>query len=127
MLPSHGHWYCSFKTIRAAEIHKAKESGFIHGVKLYPAGATTNSEFGVTSMDKVDNALKAMVEARMPLLVHGEVTDAAVDLFDREKVFIETILQPLVAKYPDLRIVMEHITTEGYPDSPHQFHSFLYL
>jgi dihydroorotase len=83
-------------------------------VKLYPAGATTNSEFGVTSLERVDMALAAMAEVGLPLLVHGEVTDSAVDLFDRESVFIETILKPLIAKHPQLRVVMEHITTEGH-------------
>ncbi len=94
-----------------AEIEKAKASGFIHAVKLYPAGATTNSDSGVTSFDKVMPTLEKMAEAGMPLLVHGEVTDAAVDVFDREAVFIDTILQPLIARLPQLKVVMEHITT----------------
>ena len=94
-----------------AEIEAARTSGFIHAVKLYPAGATTNSDSGVTSFDKVMPTLEKMAELGLPLLVHGEVTDPDVDVFDREAVFIDTILQPLVARLPQLKIVMEHITT----------------
>ncbi len=94
-----------------SEIEKAKASGFIKAVKLYPAGATTNSDSGVTSFDKVMPTLEKMAEAGIPLLVHGEVTDPAIDVFDREAVFIDTILQPLVARLPQLKVVMEHITT----------------
>jgi dihydroorotase len=97
----------------AAEIRKAKECGFVHAVKLYPAGATTNSEFGVTSLTRVESALSALEEVGLPLLLHGEVTDGSVDLFDREKVFIDTVLSPLIEKYPNLKVVLEHITTEG--------------
>jgi len=95
----------------AAEIGKAKASGLVHAVKYYPAGATTNSDNGVTTIDKVYPVLEAMVEADMPLLIHGEVTDPDIDIFDREQVFIDTVLLPLVARYPTLRIVLEHITT----------------
>jgi len=96
----------------AEEIHRAKASGLIHGVKLYPAGATTNSDSGVTSLERCADALAAMQEVGMPLLTHAEVTDADVDVFDREKVFIERHMQSLVAKYPNLKVVFEHITTK---------------
>lgn len=95
----------------ADEIIQAKQSGIVHGVKLYPAGATTNSDSGVTSLDKCANALQAMQEVGMPLLAHAEVTDADVDVFDREKVFIDRHMKPLLAKYPYLKVVFEHITT----------------
>lgn len=95
----------------ADEIAKAKASGFVHGVKLYPAGATTNSDSGVTSLDKCSAALAAMEKHGMPLLVHAEVTDAEIDVFDREKVFIDRHMRPLVARYPALKVVFEHITT----------------
>jgi dihydroorotase len=95
----------------AVEIRRAKQSGVIHGIKLYPAGATTNSDSGVTRLDHTYPALEAMQEAGLPLLVHGEVTGAEVDIFDRERVFIERQLAPLVERYPALRIVFEHITT----------------
>jgi dihydroorotase len=94
------------------EILRAKQSGFIHAVKLYPAGATTNSDSGVTDMRKVEPTLRAMAELKLPLLVHGEVTDPAVDVFDRERVFIETVLVPLLDRVPDLKVVLEHITTK---------------
>ena len=94
-----------------AEIRKAKASGFVHAVKLYPAGATTNSDFGVSDVNKAMPALEAMAETGLPLLVHGEVTDPAIDVFDREAVFIEQVFQPLLAKLPALRVVFEHITT----------------
>ena len=80
----------------AEEIRKAKQSGIVHAVKLYPAGATTNSDAGVTNLRKTYAALEAMQECGMPLLVHGEVTDSAIDVFDREAVFIERVLQPLL-------------------------------
>ena len=92
-------------------IRDAKASGIVYGLKLYPAGATTNSDKGVTDIKNIYPALEAMQEEGLLLLVHGEVTDAAIDIFDREKVFIETILKPLSTKYPDLKIVLEHITT----------------
>ena len=100
----------------AEEIAKAKASGLIHGVKLYPAGATTNSDSGVTSLDKCTPALEAMEKLGMPLLVHAEVTDSDVDVFDRERVFIERNMIPLLKKFPALKIVFEHITTKDAAD-----------
>jgi dihydroorotase len=100
----------------AEEISRAKASGIIHGVKLYPAGATTNSDSGVTSLDKCASALEAMEKLGMPLLAHAEVTDADVDVFDRERVFIERHMIPLLKKYPALKIVFEHITTKDAAD-----------
>lgn len=94
-----------------SEIIRAKESAVIYGVKLYPAGATTNSDAGVTDIAKCYNTLAAMERNNLPLLVHGEVTDADVDVFDREKVFIDRVLAPLTRHFPDLRIVFEHVTT----------------
>jgi len=96
----------------AAEIKKAKASGMAHAVKLYPAGATTNSDAGVTDIRKTYPALQAMQECGMPLLVHGEVTEPTVDIFDREAVFIERVLQPLLKDMPELRVVFEHVTTQ---------------
>ncbi len=96
---------------RAEEIRKAKASGSVHAVKLYPAGATTNSDAGVTDLRKTYAALDEMQRLGLPLLVHGEVTDPAVDVFDREAVFIERVLQPLLKDLPKLRVVFEHITT----------------
>jgi dihydroorotase len=96
---------------RPAEIHKAKASGIVSAVKYYPAGATTNSDSGVTDIRKCIDVLQAMAETGMPLLIHGEVTDPQVDVFDREKVFIERTLIALVQKLPGLKMVMEHITT----------------
>ena len=94
-----------------AEIARAKASGLVHGVKLYPAGATTNSDSGVTDLAKCAAALEEMEKQDVPLLVHGEVTDPGVDVFDREKVFIDAILAPLVQRFPGLRVVLEHVTT----------------
>lgn len=93
------------------EIVKARHSGFVHAVKLYPAGATTNSDFGVTDLKHCRAVLAAMQREDLVLCVHGEVTDAAIDVFDREKVFIDEVLIPLRRDFPDLRIVFEHITT----------------
>ncbi len=93
------------------EIVEASRSGFVLAVKYYPAGATTNSDAGVSNIRKCMGVFKAMAHTRMPLLIHGEVTDPQVDVFDREKVFIERILMPLVQQLPDLKIVLEHITT----------------
>ncbi|MBV8046226.1 MAG: dihydroorotase [Paludibacterium sp.] len=93
------------------EIRRARESGFVHGVKLYPAGATTNADAGVTAIERVMPALEAMAAQGLPLLVHGEVTDPAVDVFDREAVFIDRVLAPLMRRLPTLRVVFEHITT----------------
>jgi len=96
----------------ADEIRRAADSGFVKAVKLYPAGATTNSDAGVTDLAKCDAALAEMEKLGMPLLVHGEVTDPAIDIFDRENVFIEAVLKPLLASRPGLRVVFEHITTK---------------
>lgn len=93
-----------------ADIAAAKEAGVV-ACKLYPAGATTNSASGVTDIDKILPTLEAMAELGVLLLVHGEVTDAPIDIFDREKVFIDRILAPLHARLPQLKIVLEHITT----------------
>jgi len=98
------------------EIRRAKDSGFIHGVKLYPAGATTNSDAGVTALEKTYPALEAMQEVGIPLLVHGEVTEGTVDIFDREHEFIDRQLRPLMTQLPGLRIVFEHITTREAVD-----------
>jgi len=94
------------------EIKRAKDSGFIYAAKLYPAGATTNSEQGVTSVKNLYPVLEAMQDIGMPLLIHGEVTDSNVDIFDREAIFIDQILSDLVARFTHLKIVLEHITTE---------------
>lgn len=93
------------------EIRKAKASGKVVAAKLYPAGATTNSDSGVTSAKKIYPVLQAMQEVGMLLLVHGEVTTHEIDIFDREKVFLDTVLAPIVADFPQLKIVLEHITT----------------
>lgn len=98
------------------EIIAARKSCFIKGLKLYPAGATTNSDAGVTDIRLCDAALEEMQKAGLPLLIHGEVTDPAVDVFDREDVFIEKILQPLTQRFPELKIVFEHITTKQAAD-----------
>jgi dihydroorotase len=95
----------------AEEIRKAKQSGIVHAVKLYPAGATTNSDAGVTDLRNTYAALEEMQACGMPLLVHGEVTTSDIDIFDREAVFIERVLEPLLNDLPDLRVVFEHITT----------------
>jgi dihydroorotase len=95
----------------ADEIERARGSGRIFAVKYYPAGATTNSDSGVTDLRRCDEVFAAMAACGMPLLVHGEVTDPDVDIFDREKVFIEHVLAPLVERHPTLRVVLEHITT----------------
>lgn len=94
------------------DVEEAKASGFVKAFKLYPAGATTNSDSGVTSLDKCAAALAAMESLGVPLLVHAEVTDADVDVFDRERVFIDRHMKPLLTKYPKLKIVFEHITTK---------------
>ncbi len=94
-----------------AEIARAKESGYVVAGKLYPAGATTNADSGVTDLRRLYPALEAMQRCGMPLLAHGEVTDPTVDIFDREAVFIESALIPLTRDFPALKIVLEHITT----------------
>jgi dihydroorotase len=93
------------------EIARAKLSGRVHGVKLYPAGATTHSDAGVTRLSRCFRALEKMEEVGLPLLVHGESTDPAIDVFDREKAFIEEVLGPTVDRFTGLRVVLEHITT----------------
>jgi dihydroorotase len=98
------------------EIRRAKESGIVHGVKLYPAGATTNSESGVTDLARCARTLEAMQAVDLPLLVHGEVTHAEVDVFDREARFIDEVLEPLRRDFPALRVVFEHITTRQAVD-----------
>jgi dihydroorotase len=100
----------------ADEIERAVESGFVHAVKLYPAGATTNSDAGVTDLGHCYPALEAMQRLGLPLCVHGEVTDPQVDLFDREKAFIDSTLVPLRRDFPALRVVFEHITTQDAAD-----------
>ena len=100
----------------AREIDAAKASGFVHGLKLYPAGATTNSDAGVTDLRKCSAPLARMEKLGVPLLVHGEVTDPAIDVFDREAVFIDHVMQPLLKDFPGLRVVFEHITTKDAAD-----------
>lgn len=98
------------------EIVAAKNSGYVFAAKLYPAGATTNSDSGVTDLQRIDAVLESMQQHGMPLLVHGEVTDAPVDVFDREKIFIERHLSAIVRNFPELKIVFEHITTADAVD-----------
>ncbi|MEN8204508.1 MAG: dihydroorotase [Pseudomonadota bacterium] len=93
------------------DIHEAKASGLVHAVKLYPAGATTHSDAGVTEISKTWNVLEVMEQQGIPLLVHAEVTDTDVDIFDREKVFIDQHLEPLTVRFPALKVVLEHVTT----------------
>ena len=100
----------------ANDVAAAHEGGVIHAVKLYPAGATTNSASGVRNFDKVRGVLEKMAEIGLPLCVHGEVTDAEIDIFDREAVFIDRVLDPLRRATPGLRVVMEHITTANGVD-----------
>jgi len=95
----------------AEDIQAAKATGIVYAAKLYPAGATTNSSSGVTAIKNVYPALQALQDAGMPLLLHGEVTDADIDIFDREKVYLDTVLKPVIADFPNLKIVLEHITT----------------
>ncbi|MFD0858112.1 dihydroorotase [Roseovarius aquimarinus] len=95
----------------AEDVARAHASGLVTAVKLYPAGATTNSASGVTDFARVQGVLERMAEIGLPLCVHGEVTDPAVDIFDREAVFIDRVLDPLRRRVPGLKVVMEHITT----------------
>ncbi|WP_435101639.1 dihydroorotase [Arhodomonas sp. AD133] len=97
----------------AGDIESAAATGHIHAVKLYPAGATTNSDSGVTDLERCDDALAAMADAGMPLLIHGEVTTEGVDIFDREATFLEERLAPLLERHPRLKVVLEHVTTEA--------------
>ena len=96
-----------------AEIDRAKASGFVHACKLYPAGATTNADSGVTDVRRIDAVLERMSALGLPLLVHGEVTARHVDVFDRESRFIDEVLAPTIERFPKLRVVFEHITTRG--------------
>ncbi|GMP67263.1 hypothetical protein CsSME_00027315 [Camellia sinensis var. sinensis] len=99
-------------TTTPEEIKLARDSGVVYAVKLYPAGATTNSQYGATDLfGKCLPVLEEMVKHNMPLLVHGEVTDPEVDIFHRERVFIDTVLRPLIQKFPPLKVAMEHVTT----------------
>ena len=98
------------------DIINASNEDHVYAVKLYPYGATTNSDSGVTSLPKTYTALEQMQKEKMPLLVHGEVTEGGVDIFDRESVFIDSVLSPLVENFPDLKIVLEHITTKEAVD-----------
>jgi dihydroorotase len=98
-------------TTTADEIDRARAAGFIHGVKLYPAGATTHSDAGVTDIKQVYGVLAHLEKVGMPLLVHGESPQAEVDVFDRETHFIDTLLEPLLDRFPKLKVVFEHITT----------------
>jgi len=93
------------------EVRRASASGVVYAIKYYPAGATTHSESGVTDLRRCFNSLEAMAETGLPLLVHGEVTDIQIDVFDRESAFIEHTLGPLVQRFPGLKIVLEHIST----------------
>jgi dihydroorotase len=99
-----------------AEVDRASASGCVHGFKLYPAGATTHSEAGVSDVRRIEPVLARMAELGMVLEVHGEVTDPAVDVFDREARFIERVLAPLAERFAELRIVFEHITTRAAVD-----------
>jgi len=101
---------------RPEDIISAARSGLITAVKLYPAGATTNSESGVRDISRVLPVLEGMAEAGVPLCVHGEVTDSSVDIFDREAVFIDTVLDPIRRKIPQLKVIMEHVTTSNGVD-----------
>jgi dihydroorotase len=96
-----------------AEIDRAVDCGAVYGAKLYPAGATTHSESGVTDIRRLDAVLERMAERDLPLQVHGEVTTAEVDVFDREACFIDTVLEPLVERAPRLRVVFEHVSTRA--------------
>ena len=98
------------------DVEEVSASNEVFAFKLYPAGATTNSDFGVTNLDKCDDVFEAMTKHAVPLLIHGEVTDPSVDIFDRERVFIEVVLLKLRKKHPELKICFEHITTKDAVD-----------
>ena len=98
------------------DIIDASSAKHVYAVKLYPAGTTTNSDSGVTNLQKTHSALDQMQKDNIPLLIHGEVTHSDIDVFDREAVFIETVLEPLIKKFPELKIVLEHITTKDSVD-----------
>ncbi|MBL79000.1 MAG: dihydroorotase [Nitrosomonadaceae bacterium] len=97
---------------KCSEIRKAKSSGVVYGVKFYPAGATTYSDTGVTDITKCFHVLEVMEQEKVPLLVHGEINDPRIDIFDKEKIFIDRVLTTIVRNFPNLRIVFEHITTK---------------
>lgn len=99
------------ETTDADDVTQAAQSGLVKAVKLYPAGATTNSDSGVRDFDRVLGVLERMADIGLPLCVHGEVTDSGIDIFDREAVFIERVLDPLRRRVPELKIIMEHLTT----------------
>jgi dihydroorotase len=103
-------------SIDPAEIERGFTGGVWSAAKLYPAGATTNSDSGVTAIARIEPVLAVMERIGMPLLIHGEVTDTEIDIFDREAVFIERVLQPLLARHPGLKVVLEHITTSDAAD-----------
>jgi len=103
-------------SLALSEIELAAKTDAVHAVKYYPAGATTNSDNGVTAIENVYPVLEKMAELGVPLLLHGEVTDKDTDIFDREALFIENILSPLLERIPNLRIVLEHITTKNSVD-----------
>lgn len=96
---------------RPEEVERARDSGIVYAAKVYPAGATTNSDAGVTDLNRIDAVLETLEKVGLPLLLHGEVTDDAVDVFDREAVFIDRYLTRIVEDFPALRVVLEHITT----------------
>jgi dihydroorotase len=102
------------------DIVNASNEDHVYAVKLYPSGATTNSDSGVTTLSKTYPALEQMQKEGIPLLIHGEVTDVEIDIFDREKVFLDTVLEPLVKKFPELKVVLEHITTKESVDFVNQ-------
>jgi dihydroorotase len=98
---------------RPEDMEQARDDGIVHGCKLYPAGATTHSDAGVTDIARIDDVLAAMMDVDLPLLVHGEVTDPQLDVFDREARFIDRVLAPIVERFPRLRVVFEHVTTRA--------------
>jgi dihydroorotase len=100
------------ETTNKEDLKKSFNSGCVFGAKLYPAGATTNSVYGVKNIETITPILETMEKIGMPLLIHGEVVDNKVDIFDREKVFIETVLEPICRRFPNLKITLEHITTK---------------
>jgi len=101
---------------KASDLARGYSEGIFAAAKLYPANSTTNSTHGVSDIAKLKAVLNKMEDIGMPLLIHGEVTDAAVDVFDREAVFIREILKPLIHEYPKLKVVLEHITTSEAVD-----------
>ena len=104
------------ENMQVEEIEKISKNEKIIGIKLYPQGATTNSNFGVGAIEKIYHLFEAMEKNHVPLLIHGEVTDKEIDIFDREKIFIERVLQKIIEKFPHLKITLEHITTKDAVD-----------